>query len=78
MIAVYVCDIKPTARKLAEDLLGPISGAGAEKRIFNLIELQDAITNGFVPDITIDFAANTTSELYPFFLRATLKPVLSI
>jgi hypothetical protein len=52
--AVYVCDFKPAARKLALEL-------GA-KEAFDLIELTNKTAAGFTVDTTIDFVANTQSE----------------
>ena len=48
---MYVCDIKPAARKLALEL-------GATEA-FDPIELETK--NGFTVDITIDFVAQTQS-----------------
>jgi propanol-preferring alcohol dehydrogenase len=52
--AVYACDFKPAARKLALEL-------GATEA-FDLIELSDKTANGFTVDTTIDFVASNQSE----------------
>jgi hypothetical protein len=51
--AVYVCDFKPAARKLALEL-------GA-KEAFDLIDLTNKAASGFTVDTTIDFISNTQS-----------------
>jgi propanol-preferring alcohol dehydrogenase len=57
-VAVYACDFKPAARKLALEL-------GAAEA-FDLIELSDKTAKGFTVDTTIDFvASNQSEELLP-------------
>jgi propanol-preferring alcohol dehydrogenase len=60
--AVYACDFKPEARKLALEL-------GATEA-FDLIELTNKTTAGFTVDTTMDFVSNNQSNRLPLILNA--------